>query len=70
MCHAFRWFRRNCDGVASVIVNYDSEYAAKVTQRVWRARSNLALVVRTRAAYDAVSAMSVVHWRKVSSHIY
>ena len=50
----------------TAILEYDSDYAAKVTQRVFRARSNLSLVLRTRAAYDAVAARVI--WRKVEAH--
>jgi len=64
--YALRFVCLNCAN-ANVIVYYDSEYAAAVTRRIWRAHANFALVLRARAALDAVASTSIT-WTKVASH--
>ena len=49
-------------------IQYDSEYAAKTTQRIWRAHANFRLILRARWAFDAVRAQRIITWTKVESH--
>ena len=53
----------------SIEICYDSEYAARLTRRIWRARSNFSLVSAARTAFDAAKAAGCrIQWRKVASH--
>ena len=54
-------------GFSPVQIDYDSVYAANVTQRIWRARTNFRLVLNCRQAYDAV-ASRLICWNKVAAH--
>ena len=57
---ALRWVKANSVRKATIL--YDSEYAAGVINRRFRAKSNLSLVLAARLAYDQVAqAIALVH---------
>ena len=64
--YALCWIR-DYAGSSPVQIDYDSVYAANVTQRIWRARTNFRLVLNCRQAYDAV-ASRLICWNKVAAH--
>ena len=60
MLLALRWVKANTVRRATIL--YDSEYAAGVITRRFRARSNLSLILAARLAFDEVAqAVTLVH---------
>eukprot|EP00969_Alexandrium_andersonii_P333559 14741982-Alexandrium_andersonii.AAC.1 len=49
-----------------VVLEFDSDFAAKAVRRQFRVKCNLPLVLRARVAHDLVAAR--VQWVKVESH--
>ena len=67
LTYALRWVSY-FTGSCTVIIEFDSTYAANVGRRLYRAASNFALVLSARAAVDAAGAERVLQWSHIDSH--
>ena len=56
------------DLTGTVTICYDSEVAASLIQRKFRANANFRLVINARNAYDKVTACCPINWQHVYSH--
>ena len=52
----------------SVLINYDSTYAANLIQRIWRSSSNFSIFLAARVSYDAACQVASIRWEHVDSH--
>ena len=52
----------------AVTICYDSEVAASLIQRKFRANANFWLVINARDAYDQVTARCPINWQHIYSH--
>ena len=64
---AFKWVALFAHG-QSVLINYDSSYAANLIQRIWRPSSNFSVVLAARASYDAACQVARISWEHIDSH--
>ncbi len=54
--------------IAPVRFEYDSDYAANMSRRVWRPKENVVLILAVRRQLDIVSRRAPVAWKHVFSH--
>ena len=64
---ALRWVKE--EGLRKVVIRYDSEYAASMTQGKWRPKKNVAIVRQSKDALARTrEAGCEVGWRHVKGH--
>ena len=67
MVLALSWVCKFSQSHECVVLEYDSDYAAKCIQRLFRAKSNVALILLGRSLLDKVGPR--ITWNKVESHV-
>ena len=67
---ALIWLLEECpdDGRRPVLLRYDSEYAARMTQGIWTPEANEELIATVRGLLENVLEKRVVIWEHVFSH--
>ncbi|KAJ8598626.1 hypothetical protein CTAYLR_003052 [Chrysophaeum taylorii] len=67
IAEALLWLGCTPDDVPARL-NYDSEYAAKITQRIFKAKKNVALAERCQSLLDTARARRTIVFRHVKGH--
>ena len=67
IAEALMWLRDSA-GPGTAVIRYDSEYAAKITQRIFAAHKNKALATTCQSLLDAVRRTRTVSFEHVKGH--
>jgi len=68
MGHAFAWLSRRGDRGRGAVIKYDSEYAAKIVQNIFRAHKNQALAATCKARLADARRDRTVRFAHVKGH--